>query len=91
MLNTMPTSRSNNAERSIRFSDRVECPRHGRTMVLVTHRLSDYGRKHSGIGVVTFYRCTATVQVQGGNGRRMQCTFMRPNKYQVRAKGERHK
>jgi hypothetical protein len=86
----------------LQFSNRVECPRHGRTMVLITHRLSDHGARLAGIGVVTFYRCAcywnghiwcvpstiAEMERFIGDAR---CKFMRPNKYQIRAKGERHK
>jgi hypothetical protein len=81
------------ADRTIKFSDRVACPKHGAVMVLVMHKLSDQGRTwfDGRTGCVTFFRCTAMVEVEGGNGRKVQCTFMRPNKYQVRQKGERHK
>jgi hypothetical protein len=83
-------------QRTIKFSDRVSCPKHGPVMVLIRHELSVEG-KHLlkgaiRTGCVTFYRCTGMVEVVGPNGNyHTQCTFMRPNKYQIRAKGERHK
>jgi hypothetical protein len=81
----MTTSRSEDTNRTIQFSGRVACPKHGAVMVLVRHVLgSKFLDGHPHHGVVTFFRCTGT-----DDG--VQCKFMRPNKYQVRKKGERHK
>lgn len=79
--------------RTIKFSDRVACPRHGQSMVLVTHYLSEHGARLAKIGKVTFFRCTAMESIVAKDGKtyRQQCNFMRPNKYQRRRKGERHK
>lgn len=73
-------------------------------MVLIRHELSDEGRKYLGRGSVTFYRCTATRTstvvnlyiddrqcTQPRYDNNGQCLYMRPNKYQKRMKGERHK
>jgi hypothetical protein len=93
IVKKITTSHSEPSDRTIQFSDRVACPQHGAVMVLVKHKLSDFGRKHSGLGVVTFFRCTAMVDHVDKNGlvTRRQCTFMRPNKYQKRQPCERHK
>lgn len=97
------TSRSDQPARTIRFTDRVACPHHGPVMVLVRHVLGPESRVWVGRGSVTFYRCTGTVSTPlaildrvppTGSPRfdnHGQCLYMRPNKYQKRPKGERHK
>jgi hypothetical protein len=69
-------------------------------MVLVSHKLSDIGRNYAKKALsatVTFFRCTGMTEttIVDKNGNRYidrhQCTFMRPNKYQKRQPGERHK
>lgn len=93
-LNLQPHNQPNvESNRTIQFSDRVACPIHGAVMVLVKHKLSEHGARLSGLGVVTFFRCTGMVDDIDKNGHvtRRQCTFMRPNKYQKRKSWERHK
>jgi hypothetical protein len=55
---------------------RYRCSKHGCDLVLVRHELSTEGRKLSGIGFVTFFRCPFIYE----NG--SQCVTMKPNKWQ---------